>query len=82
MLVEINVDGIAGPTHHFGGLGVGNVASLEHESKESHPMQAALEGLQKSWLVASLGVPQFVFLPPLRPRLDFLSELVKQILSF
>ncbi len=75
MLVEINVDGLVGPTHHFGGLGVGNVASLEHQSKASRPMQAALEGLQKSWLVASLGVPQYVFLPPLRPRLGLLAEL-------
>ncbi len=74
MLVEINVDGMVGPTHHFGGLGVGNVASQAHQSEVSHPRQAALEGLQKAWMVASLGVPQFVFLPPRRPRLDWLAE--------
>ena len=74
-MVEINIDGIVGPTHHFGGLGVGNVASKAHQNQSSHPRQAALEGLQKAWLVASLGVPQFVFLPPIRPRLDWLAEL-------
>jgi len=75
MLIEINIDGLVGPTHHFGGLGVGNVASLEHQNQVSRPQQAALEGLQKAWLIASLGIPQFVFLPPLRPRLGFLSEI-------
>ncbi len=75
MLVEINIDGLVGPTHHFGGLGVGNVASREHQNNLSHPKQAALEGLKKSWLVASLGPPQYVFIPPVRPRLDLLSEI-------
>ncbi len=75
MLVEINIDGLVGPSHHFGGLGVGNVASHEHQHQRSNPRQAAMEGLQKAWLLKSLGVPQFVFLPPVRPRLSLLSEL-------
>lgn len=75
MLTEINIDGLVGPSHHFGGLGVGNVASHAHQNKVSHPRQAALEGLQKARMVALLGVPQFVLLPPLRPRLDLLSAL-------
>ncbi|MFN9986965.1 MAG: N-succinylarginine dihydrolase, partial [Pirellula sp.] len=71
-LIEVQIDGIIGPTHHFGGLGVGNVASLANQSKPSHPRAAALEGAAKMDLVASLGVPQF-FLPPLvRPNWDFL----------
>ena len=74
-MIEINIDGIVGPTHHFGGLGVGNVASMENQDQASHPRQAALEGLQKAWLVASLGVPQFVLLPAHRPRLSLLTEL-------
>lgn len=72
---EINVDGLVGPTHHFGGLGVGNVASQKHHQQTSHPKQAALEGLRKAQLVASLGIPQFVLPPPARPRWDFLAEL-------
>ena len=75
MLVEINIDGLVGPSHHFGGLGVGNIASQDHQHQVSHPRQAAMEGLQKAWLLKSFGVPQFVFLPPPRPRLSFLSEL-------
>ena len=74
-MIEISIDGIVGPTHHFGGLGVGNVASIAHQDQSSHPRQAALEGLRKAWLVASMGVPQYVFLPPVRPRLDWLAEL-------
>lgn len=71
-LTEVQIDGIIGPTHHFGGLGVGNVASLANQAKQSHPRAAALEGVAKMDHVASLGVPQF-FLPPLtRPHWDFL----------
>jgi succinylarginine dihydrolase len=75
MLTEINIDGIVGPTHHFGGMGVGNVASIEHQNSISHPRQAALEGLRKASLVASLGVPQFICLPPIRPQLSLLTAL-------
>ncbi len=75
MFTEINVDGIVGPTHHFGGLGVGNVASIEHQYAISHPRQAALEGLRKAELVARIGVPQFILLPPVRPRLTLLNKL-------
>jgi len=74
-MIEINIDGIVGPTHHFGGLGVGNVASMENQDQASHPRQAALEGLQKAWLVMSLGVPQFVFLPSRRPSSSLLAQL-------
>ncbi|MBM3964610.1 MAG: N-succinylarginine dihydrolase [Planctomycetes bacterium] len=71
-LIEVQIDGIIGPTHHFGGLGIGNVASLANQAKHSHPKAAALEGAAKMDQVASLGVPQF-FLPPLvRPNWDFL----------
>lgn len=73
MLTEINIDALVGPTHHFGGLGVGNLASMAHERQASHPKLAALEGVAKAALVARLGVPQFVWLPPLRPRFDLLS---------
>jgi succinylarginine dihydrolase len=74
MLIEVNVDSLVGPTHHFGGLGVGNIASIAHGDTLSSPRQAALEGLAKAWLVAGWGVPQFMLMPPLRPRLDLLSR--------
>lgn len=72
---EINIDALVGPTHHFGGLGVGNVASQQHAHQVSRPRDAALEGLRKAQLIASLGIPQFLFLPPARPRLDLLQSL-------
>ncbi|MEO8269543.1 MAG: N-succinylarginine dihydrolase, partial [Aureliella sp.] len=75
MFTEINIDALVGPTHHFGGLGVGNVASQQHAYRTSRPRDAALEGLRKAALIASLGVPQYVFLPPPRPRLTWLQEL-------
>lgn len=75
MLTEVNIDAIVGPTHHFGGLGVGNVASHAHQDQASSPRKAALQGLEKARLLASLGVPQFLWLPPRRPRLDLLEGL-------
>lgn len=73
--VEANIDALVGPTHHFGGLGVGNVASLQHKASVSHPREAALEGLRKATQVADLGVPQFLWLPPVRPNIGFLQLL-------
>lgn len=75
MRVEANIDALVGPTHHYGGIGVGNVASQAHASQPSRPRDAALEGLAKAEQVAELGIPQFVWLPPRRPRLDFLTQL-------
>ncbi len=84
MLVEINIDGMIGPTHHYGGLGIGNLASLAHRDQVSNPRQAALEGLAKAKLVSELGIPQFIWLPPARPNrelfdsLGFPGDLVEQ----
>ena len=73
--VEAQLDRLVGPTHHFGGLGVGNVASLKHSGRVSNPRAAALQGLDKMALVGQLGVPQFVLPPQDRPRLGFLRAL-------
>lgn len=67
-LVEIQVDGLPGPTHHFGGLSAGNLASLAHAGFSSRPRAAARQGLAKMRQVLALGVPQ-AWLPPL-PRPD------------
>jgi succinylarginine dihydrolase len=73
--VEINLDGLIGPTHHFGGLGVENKASEQSQFQSSNPRGAALEGLNKMELVAGLGVPQFYLPPPSRPAWDWLATL-------
>ncbi len=67
--IEAQIDRVVGPTHHFGGLGVGNVASKMHAGQASNPQAAAFQGLDKMRLVAGLGVPQLI-LPP-QPRPDF-----------
>ncbi|HMI89522.1 MAG TPA: N-succinylarginine dihydrolase [Polyangiaceae bacterium] len=72
---EYNFDGIVGPTHNYGGLSHGNVASMTHEGKVANPRMAALEGLQKMRFVHSLGVGQGVLPPHDRPSLGTLRKL-------
>lgn len=74
-LIEAQVDRIVGPTHHFGGLGVGNVASQQSEGHASSPAAAAHQGLDKMRAVAALGVPQFVLPPHPRPDFRFLRSI-------
>jgi succinylarginine dihydrolase len=64
---EVNFDGLVGPTHNYAGLAPGNLASLGHGGDESNPRAAALQGLEKMWHVAQLGVPQAVLPPQPRP---------------
>lgn len=73
--IEVNFDGLVGPTHNFAGLGTGNIASMEHKSRVSSPRRAALEGLEKMRLMVDLGVAQGVFMPQMRPSLGRLRAL-------
>lgn len=70
--LEINFDGIVGPTHNFAGLSHGNVASMQHGGRPSHPREAALQGLAKMKALADLGIPQAVLPPHERPDLGAL----------
>ena len=72
---ELNLDGLVGPTHHYGGLGLGNVASQEHRGEVSNPRAAALEGLAKMKLLADLGLKQAVLPPQERPDVGALRSL-------
>ena len=72
---EYNFDGLVGPTHNYGGLSPGNVASMTHGGEVSSPRQAALQGLEKMRFVASLGVGQAVLPPQMRPSLRTLRRL-------
>jgi len=65
---EINFDGVVGPTHHYGGLASGNLASAANRRRASNPKAAALEGLAKMKRVWELGVGQAVL--PCLPRPD------------
>ena len=74
-MAEFNFDGIVGPTHNYAGLSPGNVASLDHKGQVANPRRAALQGLEKMRLVASLGVGQAVLPPHERPRMRTLRQL-------
>ena len=39
--VEVNFDGLVGPTHNYAGLSYGNVASKQHAQGTSQPKAAA-----------------------------------------
>lgn len=73
-MIETNFDSLIGPTHHYGGLGVGNIASHDHAMSPSNPKQAALQGLAKMATVAKLGIPQFILPPCVRPNREFLAR--------
>ena len=72
---EINFDGLVGPTHGFGGLSFGNLASTQNKAAASNPRAAVLQGIEKMKLVASLGVPQGVLPPHDRPNIPLLRRL-------
>jgi succinylarginine dihydrolase len=72
---EYNFDGIVGPTHNYGGLSPGNLASTLHGGEASNPREAALQGLEKMRFVAELGVGQAVLPPQPRPSLKALRQL-------
>ena len=53
---ELQFDGLVGPTHNYGGLSPGNVASTRHGGQTSNPRAAARRGLAKMRFVRGLGV--------------------------
>ena len=73
--VEVNFDGLVGPTHNYAGLGPGNLASQRNRARESDPRGAALEGLAKMRRMVRLGVPQGVLPPHERPDTEALRRL-------
>src|SRR6478752_5422248 len=73
--MECQFDGLVGPTHNYGGLSSGNLASTSHGGKASNPREAALQGLEKMKFVAGLGVGQAVLPPHQRPSLTTLRRL-------
>lgn len=66
-LVEINFDGLIGPSHNYAGLSLGNVASAKNAGGVSRPRAAALQGLDKMRAAMALGLTQGVLLPLARP---------------
>lgn len=65
--IEINFDGLVGPTHNYAGLSPGNVASQTNFGETAYPRAAALQGLNKMRALMELGLTQGFLPPPLRP---------------
>ena len=74
-LVEINFDGIVGPSHNYAGLSLGNLASAKNAGGISHPRAAALQGIEKMRVNLALGLTQGILLPHARPNHSWLESL-------
>jgi succinylarginine dihydrolase len=80
-LQEINFDGIVGPSHNYGGLSFGNLASTRNAGKISKPRAAAIQGIDKMRANLALGLAQGLFVPHPRPNHGWLAELATSFLE-
>ena len=69
---ELNIDGLVGPTHNYGGLSYGNVASQNNCQVASNPREAARQGLAKMKALMDMGFAQAVLAPQERPDVQAL----------
>ena len=74
-LIEINFDGIVGPSHNYAGLSLGNLAATANAGTVAYPRAAALQGLEKMRANRALGLEQGFLLPLPRPKSAFLEAL-------
>lgn len=72
---EVNFDGLVGPTHNYGGLSYGNVASQSNSQQQSNPREAARQGLAKMKALVDMGFKQGVLAPQERPDVAALRRL-------
>jgi succinylarginine dihydrolase len=80
-LLEINFDGIIGPSHNYAGLSAGNLASANNAGAVSQPRAAALQGLEKMRANLRLGLAQGFFMPLDRPNTAWLAGLATDMAS-
>lgn len=74
-MVEINFDGLIGPSHNYAGLSHGNLAATRNAGAVSRPRAAALQGIAKMRANIALGLTQGVLLPHARPNHHWLASL-------
>ncbi|HZW07980.1 MAG TPA: N-succinylarginine dihydrolase, partial [Phycisphaerales bacterium] len=74
-LIEVNFDGLVGPTHNYAGLSYGNVASTANVGSTSRPRAAALQGIAKMRRLMELGAVQGVLPPHERPHVPTLRAM-------
>jgi len=75
VIVEINFDGLIGPSHNYAALSPGNLASARNSGAVSRPRDAALQGIAKQRAALALGLVQGVLLPHDRPASGWLGHL-------
>ena len=80
-LVEINFDGIVGPSHNYAGLSFGNLAAMRSAGGMSAPRAAALQGIAKMRANLKLGLHQGILVPHPRPNRAWLAALATDIES-
>jgi succinylarginine dihydrolase len=73
--LEVNFDGLVGPTHNYGGLARGNLASAANRGEISNPREAALQGLAKMRALMEMGLVQGVLPPQERPHVRSLRRM-------
>ena len=73
--IDVNFDGIPGPTHNYAGLARGNLAAERNARQVANPREAALQGLAKMRALAARGFPQAVLPPHERPVVAALRAL-------
>lgn len=73
--IEVNFDGLVGPTHNCAGLAEGNLAAEHNADTTSRPREAALQGIAKMRLLSALGIAQGVLPPHARPDIEWLRTL-------
>lgn len=73
--VEINFDGLIGPSHNYAGLSPGNLAATRNSGAVSQPRAAALQGIAKMRANLALGLTQGILLPHARPDRLWLDAL-------
>jgi succinylarginine dihydrolase len=74
-MIELNIDGLVGPSHHFGGLSRGNLASISNAQRVAKPKLAALQGLEKMRWMVERGYHQGFIPPQFRPNFGFFKQL-------
>ena len=71
---EVNFDGLVGLTHNYGGLSLGNIASMNSQESASNPREAALQGIAKMRTMIDRGFKQGFMPPHDRPHLPTLRQ--------
>ena len=74
-VIEVNFDGLVGPTHNYAGLSEGNLASARNRDTVARPREAALQGIGKMRRLMALGLTQGVLPPQERPDFAWLRAL-------